>query len=220
MLCDNYNMLSPLSVLLDILFPENCLGCGRSGGWLCEPCIGRLPQAIDNQPSMRGLFDYEDKRIRAAIHKLKYKRGLRLASTLGVHLAEFVLEDLSELALFENMADAIIVPTPLSRERLRERGFNQSELLAEVVSGITGLPLSTEVLAKTKHTAPQVSLKDRRSRQNNLSGAFTIIQPEIIKNKSVILIDDVYTTGATASEIMKTLGAAGARYCITYTIAH
>ena len=209
-----------LDTLLDILFPDKCLGCGLSRTPLCSACLSKLPRAWDNQSDMRACFEFGDPLMRLAIHKLKYKRWQRLASILGVSLGELILEDLSDQALFGNVANVIIVPAPLSRERLRERGFNQAELLAEVASQITGIPIENEVIEKIKHTPAQVSLKKRASRLASPKGAFAITDKSEIIGKSVIVIDDVYTTGATASEIMRVLKLAGARETATYTLAH
>ena len=213
-------MIDIFSALLNILFPDSCLVCGKSATPLCSDCLSVLPRAWDNQPDMRACFEYNDVRTRLVIHKLKYKRWRRLASIVAVPLGEMILEDLSDEALFTDTNNTIIIPAPLSRERLRERGFNQALLLAEVASLITGIPIERNAVAKIKHTATQVSLKNRNKRLANPKGAFAITDPEKIKGMRIILIDDVYTTGATLNEIKRILTKTGAKEVIGFTLAH
>ncbi len=157
---------------------------------------------------------------------LKYRHAKRLAPILGKHLSEFILEDLSERGIFERIENPIIIPAPMSHKRLQQRGFNQAELLAEIVSERTGFQLIANLLIKTRHTVPQVSLKNKRERLTNLNNAFAInidgtennLEP--IKKRNIILIDDVYTTGATSREITRILRKSGAKKVLTYTLAH
>jgi ComF family protein len=130
------------------------------------------------------------------------------------------MEDLSD-DIYMNDSSSILVAAPLSRERLRERGFNQAELIAREVSKQIGLELVLCV-EKIKHTPSQVTIGNKKSRLTNLVGAFALIPTAInqIKNRNIILIDDVYTTGATIREITKELRKAHPRSIKSYTLAH
>ncbi len=114
--------------------------------------------------------------------------------------------------------DTIIIPVPLSRERLREREFNQAEVLAAAASGASGLPVSPRLLIRSDNAKPQVglSIKDRYF---NVKGVFSVRKSEYLKNKTVILIDDVITTGATVNECSKALKCSGAKSVNVWTLA-
>jgi len=209
-----------LDFILDLLYPESCVACHRQKTPLCEDCLYQIDEAPWGNEKIKARFSYADLRMRAAVRALKYRKAQRIAPILGRHLGEYILEDLSEMALFSAKEQTLIIPAPLSKERLSERGFNQAELLAREVAKIINLEVVINNLTKTRHTPTQVSLKDKELRLTNLSGAFSIIHPEQIKGKTVILIDDVYTTGATIREITRTLRTAGARKTLAYTVAH
>jgi ComF family protein len=116
----------------------------------------------------------------------------------------------------ELLADAdLIAPVPLHPRRLRQRGFNQALLLAHAFPEV---PLGREVLVRVRHTVPQVELKPKE-RRDNVKGAFAVPNPVLVKDKSVLLLDDVFTTGATVNECAKVLLKAGARRVDVLTVA-
>jgi ComF family protein len=110
-----------------------------------------------------------------------------------------------------------ILPVPLHRSRERERGFNQAYILAKVLSRRYGVPILKGVLGRIRPTPPQTG--KRRERMRNVRGAFQVHYPERIRGQSILLIDDVYTTGATVNECAKVLMKAGARAVWVYTLA-
>lgn len=204
--------------ILDLLYPDSCLSCHKGKLALCERCIREIPDAPFIGDDIYSRFAYSHKTMRTAIRNLKYRHASRLAPILGKHLADLIMEDLSE-DIYRTESLPILVAAPLSRERLRERGFNQAELLAKEVSNQVGLEL-VSCIEKIKHTESQVTLGNKKSRLTNLTGAFTITHPEQIKNRHLILIDDVYTTGATIKEITKELRKAHPKSIRAYTLAH
>ena len=114
------------------------------------------------------------------------------------------------------MADAdLIVPVPLHPKRLKQRGFNQALLLARAFPEV---PLGREAVVRVRHTVPQVELKPKE-RRDNVKGAFAVPDPALVKGKNVLLLDDVYTTGATVRECAKVLRRAGARRVDVLTVA-
>lgn len=100
-----------------------------------------------------------------------------------------------------------LVPVPIHTSRLRKRGYNQAQLLAEVISSYTGLPVRTDIIARQKKTTPQKQL-DEKQRQNNLKRAFKILENDV-KLSTIVIIDDIYTTGSTIDAMTAMLHAAG-----------
>ena len=146
-----------------------------------------------------------------------------------------IIEELSELSVMKNFQNPVLIPIPLSLKRYRERGYNQAELICEELVKLDsnsnlryGVDVKTKrnfyleknVLIKIKETEHQVNIKDRRDRLKNLSDSFSVKNPEIIKGKNIILIDDVLTTGATLTEAKKILKSFGAKKVIAFTVAH
>lgn len=167
-------------------------------------------------------FDYHTPLIRQAIWELKYRGNPKVAALLGKILSEEIITELSEKAIFEKFDNPLLIPIPLSKKRLRERGFNQSELLAkEIIKNDLQklLELDTKSLLKIKDTSPQTKIS-REKRLKNLADCFQVTKPEIIRGRNIILIDDVSTTGATLKEAHLTLLASGAKSVIAFTIAH
>jgi ComF family protein len=155
--------------------------------------------------------------LRDLIHLLKYGGVRPAANVLGRMLAEAI-------ATLEPSfpADSIpVIPVPLHRTKLRQRGFNQAELIARVaVKGFNParLRLSAAVLERKRDTASQIGLTSHQRREN-LRGAFAVAQPDLVKGREVLVVDDVYTTGATVSECARVLRRAGATKVWVATVA-
>ena len=195
---------------LDLLFPLHCTGCQREGKVLCETCVDHLPrlktpycpvcaepnsgsicrwcqQSTPGFDGLRGPYLMEGP-IREAIHNLKY-RGIRAAATeLGDLLAQFLTD--------QAIPGDVIVPVPLHPRRVRERGYNQSELF------------------RTKDSPPQVQAGSREQRRENVADSFRcntdVRGNSDVHHRAVILVDDVATTGSTLSACASALKAAGA----------
>lgn len=188
------------------LFPEKNAGFR----WVtCKPCR--------NKSSISGFFSpfsYEDPIIRGLIHDLKYKR-VRGAIPI---LAELVYT----AALYYGVhfpQNAVIIPIPLHKKRERFRGFNQSALIACHFADSASLDFLPNALQKNKKTKPQVGLFGGE-RKINISGAFEVKNAEAVREKPVILFDDVKTTGATLEEGASVLKKTGAGRIYAITIAH
>lgn len=195
--------------ILNFLFPQKCLGCGKKNEILCPECLRRIdyPTFLKTN-NILAATDYNDELAKRAIWLLKY-RGIK---TLSKPLAELIRQRTLEKIKIKN---PVFIPIPLSPKRLRERGFNQSELIAKYLSD----NVITNVLYKTRETDSQVSLKDREKRLNNLKDSFGVKNPELVADKNIILIDDVSTTGATIAEAKKILKEAGAKRVIGIVVA-
>ena len=192
--------------------PPFCTICGtlfdsRSGGnHVCESCI-RFPHFLGK---IRGCVVY-DGIIREAIPLFKYRAKLSLLSAFGPLMAQGFTR------YFNDTGINLVMPVPLHKKKLRQRGFNQSYLLIRnlykhIASKAGHTPpwkVDISSLERVEKTAPQTGF-DIKERKKNLNNAFSVIHPDKIKNKHILLIDDVFTTGATCNEAAKTLLKAGA----------
>ena len=182
--------------LAELFFPDadRCPFCGREGGF-CEACRTALQeQRITDDIAA---FQY-DGIVRDLIHRLKFSGHAYLASPMA---------DLMEEAL--SLCGDIITCVPLHPHRKRERGYNQSELIAKRLAGLTGIPYAP-LLIKVRNTPPQSTMKSRPERLANISGAFHLKDLPDLRGKNILLVDDVFTTGATTAECSVLLREAGA----------
>ena len=208
----------------DFLFPPHCLGCGREGDFLCIPCRRALPRLLpplcpkcsrplvqeDRCPicqrwrleinGIRSPFLFQGV-VRQAIHQLKYNNFKALASPLAQLLAEYVET--------RPLPVEVIVPIPLHSRRLRERGYNQSALLAQELGRLISLPVVEDSLFRLRDTPAQARAPNAEIRRSNVVGVFACCDEEL-KGKQVLLIDDVCTTGATLDSCAIALNRAGA----------
>ena len=208
--------------LADFAFPQRCPGCGapaRAARFLCDPCLARVPRisfavcarclAAGRDPSSCRLHPGHevwpawvyDERAALLVHAFKYDGRTDLAPALGPALAR--------VAPPAPRCD-LVLAMPLHPARRRERGYNQAALLADALSGTLGAPHVHGVLERVRPTRPQARL-DPAARRRNLDGAFRVARPEWIEGRSVLLVDDVITTGATFESALRVLGRAGAR---------
>jgi ComF family protein len=150
--------------------------------------------------------------LKEAIHRFKYEGVFTLVRVFGD-----LLQPAFQILSRDYPAD-VMVPVPLHIRRLRERGFNQALLIVKELSKRTGIPYAERALKKIKDTPVQITLK-RRERRKNLSRAFAVGDEEAIRGKVVVLVDDVYTTGATVNECSRVLLRAGAAQVAVLTVA-
>jgi ComF family protein len=218
--------------LLDLIYPPRCPGCGRIGFAFCDGCRAQveyivppvcrrcgctlpheglcsscrtLPSSLDGILAVAVFADP----LRQAIHALKYENNTILAAPLG----EMMVDAWRRSGLPK--AD-LIVPVPLHTRRQAERGYNQSGLLARVVGRGLGLPMDDHTLVRLRSTPPQVGLS-RTERQQNVEGAFECLGP--LNGKTVAVVDDVCTTGATLEACATALRAGGATDVWAFTLA-
>lgn len=185
--------------------PERCLKCGMPLGPFAEP-KNQCPfcEGADLRFQRAGAPCRYEGTVRELIHAFKY-RG---ATFLAAGFAELMVRDVTAAKTSEGVDLAMAVPLHW-RKRL-QRGYNQAELLAARIAGRLKVPLLRGRLVRVKDTPTQTALT-RAQRQENLRGAFAVRRPEKVKGKTILLCDDVMTTGATASECARVLRAAGAR---------
>lgn len=211
------------SMLLNILFPKTV--SQRVLASLNTEILNALkkPTALREDADIISLFSYSDPRIKALIWGLKYRGHARAADLCADALYECLIQELERKNSEKNFTNPLLLPIPLSKKRLAQRGFNQSELLAKKMSHRDNgnrFTLRTDVLYKVKDTKNQTSIKDKKERQQNLRGCFFVKDRAAVRERNIILIDDVVTTGSTLGEAKKTLLEAGARRVIAFALAH
>lgn len=205
--------------LLDLLFPPKCPFCGKlleRGGLLCPACQRDLPwltgetgkQAVELTGGCVSALRYEEK-VRKAIHGFKFGGRSARSKTFGVLIAQCVADG-------GLTADLVSWPS-LSKKRLRQRGYDQAELLAREVGKHLGLPV-IRTLRKEDRPA-QSGLEGAAQRRANLLGAYIALEPQAFQGKRILLVDDVLTTGATLTECTGTLRGAGAGEVLGATLA-
>jgi ComF family protein len=215
---------------LDWLFPPACLGCGKEGDFICQECFAKVrlvpnkvcnlcgnftskkgycPNCARNKPEYSGFraFAYYEGTIRKAIQQLKYHNDLGI----GRYLAGFL-----ELTYARTGWDAdLVVPIPIGAAKREQRGYNQAERLAQPFCERTGISYCPEALSRIHEFSSQVGLNEKE-RQANVRNAF-IAAAKLVKGKSVLLIDDVFTSGATMQAAASEVLSAGADtvWCLT-----
>jgi len=220
--------------LLDLVYPPQCLVCGRAGApVVCEECVTSfvpIPEpscAICGRPqegaacglcALSAPWGFDIARaasvytgpMRHAIHVLKYRGGENLGAALGAHLANRCVAD---GLLPADVAACIgaVAAVPMHAARERRRGYNQARLLAEPVAQLIGVPLlGPDALTRARKTAAQVGLSPEARRRNLSADAFSVPDPAQVAGRHLLLIDDVFTTGTTVSACAAALKAAGA----------
>lgn len=200
---------------LDLLFPPSCRNCGADGSWLCTACLSKCGPSVDCTAPIRnvdrllciGAYDTNEA-LKRTIQQLKYSGGRVLSATLGTALGRLAQDVI--------MADCI-VPVPLHKNRERKRGFNQARLIADSAAQVLNLPV-IQPIVRTKNTKPQVTLHEHE-RAMNVAQAFALARNIANVPKCGIIIDDVFTTGATISEVAGVLRSAGMEHVTALTIA-
>jgi competence protein ComFC len=213
-----------VGLTIDSFFPRRCLGCGKLGGFLCLDCRRTLPRLLPplcpkcGRPQVSGIlcpgctqsqtqidgirsvFRF-DEVMRQAIHQLKYRNLKAISSCLAELLADYLRSS--------SLPGEAIVPVPLHPRRLKERGYNQSGLLAKELGKLTNLPVIQDSLIRIKEARPQVKASNVKERRRNVANAF-ICQDEKVSGKQIILVDDVCTSGATLESCALALKNKGA----------
>lgn len=220
--------------LLDIIFPQFCLGCGQEGTLFCQDCFSTI-EILEHQfcpfckkskkvlskgkckthqtMNLDGLFaatSYKNSLVKNLIRNFKYEPFLKeLRGPLtSLIIAQFLLT--KNKYFIKDKKNLLLVPIPLSNFRKRWRGFNQSEEIAKILSRFFKISLLNNGFIKIKKAQPQVELS-MEERKKNVKGVFDLKNPQAVQSKIIYLVDDVFTTGATMEEAAKVLKEAGAK---------
>lgn len=234
-----------LSAFADFFFPQRCAACQvLSAKFLCRACQSSLrfigPPlcrrcGLPFDPAGKGgdlcsdcrrdTFHFDRARsvtvyespIRECLLGFKYSNRSAWATPLGTLMADYWSSQPQFCSEFPITVDAI-VPIPLHRSRLKQRGFNQSELLGRQMGKLLKVPVHAGALERTRQTTPQIELTGPQRRQN-VRGAFTVSKSAEIHGRAILLVDDVMTTGATLDECARVLRRHGATRVVAYTLA-
>jgi ComF family protein len=217
---------------LDLVFPPVCGGCGKIGARWCPSCQSRVSliqqpfcekcgiptrsvhiceKCKSNPPPYRMMRSWAvfDSPVQNALHTLKYRRNVGIGDSLAIQMKEFVCSLHWDID--------VLIPVPLEKKRLQERGYNQVGLVARSLAYEIGLEYKPQALWKSRETRSQVGLT-LSQRWENVRNAYQA-KSDVVKRKSILLMDDVATTGSTIQACAGALLSAGARDVYAITIA-
>jgi len=226
-------------LIFNLIFPVECLSCGKEDYFLCPNCLEKIPLVdrftcfVCNKPSFYGevhqvckrktkldglvyATDYKNNIVNKAIKQFKYNSIKDLGKALASLMIKLI--ENSELKKFFEANNFILVPIPLFFFRQKKRGFNQAEVLANEIANYFKWPIETKLLKRIKPTESQTKLK-KEQRKRNILNVFKVENKGFLLNKNIILVDDVFTTGATLNEAAKVLKENGAKKIWGLTLA-
>ncbi len=225
--------------ILDFIFPKRCVGCGTLGQYICNLCRRSMRPVLLNEaicpvcerPAIDGAthprcrtrygldglisFFHYDVATKKAIKALKYRHVSDLASEFVSLIPSAHLTHIRATLSGQGVG---IIPIPLHVIRLRQRGYNQAEVLGEFISQALHVSMYTDILYRTRQTTSQVETKSRKERLRNMNDVFGVRAGDI-KGKSMILFDDVFTTGATTRAAANALKRSGVKRVWAVTMA-
>jgi ComF family protein len=211
--------------LLNMLFPERCIECGKQSSALCAICertITTRPVALSGTTAT--LFDYRNPTVKKAIWALKYSRRRALGKYFGTALYREFFKQLAHTGHKEN-EDIIVIPVPASAKAMTVRGYNHAGVIAKTIveagnkDGLR-LRLREDILYKKKEVTPQARTRTRSDRKKNVENVFAINNEHAIIGKTIILIDDVITTGATIASAKRAIKEHNPKRILAIGVAH
>lgn len=220
----------PFEALLNFVYPPFCIICeerlGSGEKSVCEKCwhsLSRIDQSkesdhtalVPNEKTgiyrVLSLWEFNDN-VQKIIYEMKYFRKTSLARRIGKDMANLIASDK------EYRTADLIIPVPLHKTKLRERGYNQSRLLSEAISSHTQIAMEQNGLTRIRYTETQSKLS-AVERESNVRGAFTVSDVKLVMNRIVILVDDVFTTGSTLRACAEALINSGSKKILALTAA-
>lgn len=237
---NNQQLAKTVSWILDLLFPVRCLGCGvlLKKDYLCRLCFKKIEinnnskclfcssKTVDGKTCIFCKRSHDlDQTIVAArydnflIQKLIKAFKYRFVKDIGNMLGELLIKKIKKQPIDQRLLqNAVVVPVPLTKTRLNWRGFNQAEFLACFIARYLNIPLENKLLKRIKNAKPQAEV-EKEERTKNIKGVFAYTDGDAVKNRVVILVDDVTTTGSTLNECAGALKKAGAIWTIGLIVA-
>lgn len=209
--------------IVEFLFPATCVGCGKWGNFICSKCAKGLPRinppfcrkcgkpestgtfcpacwnSQGNIDGIRSVFHFEGV-VRQAVHDLKYHHLKALSAPMADYLAEYVRQN--------PIPGDVLMPVPIHQNRIKQRGYNQSALIAGHLGKKLGIPVVTTCLVRSKDSLPQARTTNVEQRKKNVKGAFSCGNTSD-NYKEIILVDDVCTSGATLEACAAALKKSG-----------
>jgi ComF family protein len=218
------NVIEIKNFILDMLFPIKCIGCSVKNEILCINCIKKISLSErEIEGDIWAVFDYKDPVVKKAIWEMKYHHKRYIGDKLGQLLYEYMIEDISDIKMDVSGRSIYVVPTPISNSKTKVRGYNQALVIAKgfCSSGESGvMELQNGIVFKKVDTIPQAKITNRKRRLENVRGVFEVKDAEAVRGRTIIVIDDVTTTGGTMLEMMKVLKKAGAKKVYGFAVAH
>ena len=210
------NFLDFLDIFLNLIFPSKCVICNKIGDILCENCFSKIkhfPQQKINPPQNIDLMivcGYYDGILKTLIRKFKFSKK----KSLSPYLFNFIKKCIENKSYFSSID--LITSVPLHKNRLKERGFNQSELIAKELSNFLNIPYDGNILERVKETSFMYNLS-KSERKKNVKGVFSVSRN--LNGLNILIIDDILTTGATLSEIASEIKKNGANSVYALVVA-
>ena len=198
------NLNNLKKIIKDYIFPVYCLGCNKEEKWICENCLKQISESETTE-----FFDKEKSGVKILFSALPYNEASLSGRALKVFKYDFseeifdffipVIKDyfLGRKKYFTNID--VIIPIPLHPRKQAERGFNQSEKIAEIVGGVLDKEVLGGAIYRVKYTKNQARL-NKKEREENIKNAFEVNKKNDFSNKTILLVDDVFTTGSTIHE--------------------
>jgi len=222
---------------MDYVFPRECFGCGREGEWLCSACFDSVkffqtaPCFLCNRESFFGgacpecqtatgideiivATTYEKSVAGKIVEQYKYN----FLESAGEILVRLLVKQICQQGAAMRFAGAILIPIPLHPRRMAERGYNQAAVIALGLANQFGCQVDENLLKRIKYTQQQAKL-DREERNKNIKEAFAV-DARVSVPETVVLVDDVLTTGATFAEVARVLKTAGVKRVICVAVCH
>jgi len=216
-------------ILLDIFFPRRCVECNREGEYICNKCSLFITESLNNINGLTSVWDY-DGVIRKALKEVKYRYTKDILNELIERAFKIILNDQNRfngLLTFLINEKPVVTYVPMYKKKERARGFNQSEIIAQKIGKIFNLEV-VELLRKTRETQSQTKL-NREEREENVRKSFAEARPfpsqappqgtGLSRRRNVLLVDDIFTTGATMGECQKILKEMGVEKIRCFTLA-
>ncbi|MEX0869859.1 MAG: ComF family protein [Candidatus Spechtbacterales bacterium] len=225
---------------VELLFPSSCYGCKKPGTYLCKKChtaldafphplclhcskrapFGVLNKQCSKELGLERLFvcaPYKNDILNRMIKDLKYKGSFKLSRPLASFMCRYLKKEAYAKEITTHTD--IVLPVPMHVKKQKLRGYNHAEHLARDISEILSIPYAHNIIKKHKKTISQVEAGNLAEREKNLTGSFSVPESSLVKNKIVLLIDDVATTGSTLKECAEVLRRSGAKEVWALTLA-
>lgn len=206
--------------VLSFLFPQKCIFCKKYGEVICDKCIKR----VEKYETIK-VIKYKNKNLDYLIYFFKYEKIIRKLILQYKFFNKPIISEMFSKIILKNEKICgilkfydIIIPVPMHKYKKQCRGYNQTELFSKQIANKLCITYNENILVKVKNNVRQSSL-NLENRENNVKNVFKIIDENEIKNKNVILVDDIYTTGATLEECTKELKDAGCKTVLGLVIA-
>jgi ComF family protein len=211
--------------LLNIIFPERCINCNKQGALLCALCertITTKPRALSSWVAV--LFDYRNPLVKKSIWALKYHQKKALGKFFGTALYREFFKQLARDGK-NSTEEIVLIPIPASAKANTVRGYNHAHIIAKTIAQAAagdGLSFAIEhaVLYKKRENMKQATVRERSKRKENVESVFAVRNGKILEGKTLILIDDVVTTGATITAAKHALKEYRPKRILAIAVAH